>query len=223
MRVFPYHICVWNRLVTLPRDFVTDLITLGEDALAFAFFMLSLLWTQPDQGKVKIEITAATPEFEFLPDNHPLRKLTAQKIVQEENVPKEPNSKLSGFLANVKRVLYWIAAFHWQFYDDLFTCLREGFSFLLYLVYPFPLELYTWLVGSSEESIAWWGVGVVTSIPRYAIQGVSFVADIITQQVEKVNMMVKKSQEGNNSETSDAINMEESKEEDYTQTKRDER
>ena len=220
VRVFPYHICVWNRLVTLPRDFMTDLMTLGEDALAFAFFMISMLWTQPGKGKVKIEITAATPEFEFLPDNHPLRKIAAQKILQEDTGIEEPESKLSGFLANIKRVVYWIAAFHWQFYEDLFTCLREGFSFLLYLVYPFPLELYTWLVGTRGESIAWWGVGVVTSSPRYAIQGVSLVADIITQQVEKVNMMVKKSQEGKDDEAGDSTNDGESKEKDDTKSKR---
>ena len=80
--MFPYHLCVWNRLVTLPRDFVTDLATLGQDAFAFAFFILSLLWTQPGKVEVKIEIIAATPEtaeFEYLPDNHPLRKLRAKQ------------------------------------------------------------------------------------------------------------------------------------------------
>ena len=97
--MFPYHICVWNRLVTLPRDFVTDLATLGQDA--FAFLVLSLLWTQHSKVEVEIEITAATPdtEFECLSDNLPLRRLKATQLLEVETELLEPENKLSGFVA----------------------------------------------------------------------------------------------------------------------------
>ena len=230
VRVFPYYICVWNRLVTLPRDFVTDLATLGQDAFAFAYFVLSILWTQPGKVEVKIELTAATPDtsakFEYLPDNHPLRKLRAKENLEKEPEFQEPESKLSGFLSNLKRIAICIALFHWHFYDDLLTCLREGFGFLFYLLYPFPLDLYAWVMShrasragqGSAGDMAWQGAGLVLGtvgrIPRCGLDGLTWAADKITQAVEKVNMIVKRSQEETETENTDAVSTNKSKEED---------
>ena len=103
--------------------------------------------------------------------------------------------------------MFCIASFHWQFYDDVFTCLKEGFGFLFYLVYPFPLDLYKWVesyssnrseqesAGNMARYLACWVVDTVSSVPKYGLYGVSWAADRVTQGVEKVNMIVKKSQE----------------------------
>ena len=209
IRVFPYYLCVWNRLVTLPRDFVMDLATVGGIAFGFAFTVVSLLWTPPGKIEVKIEVTSATPdttnaEFEYLPDNHPLRKLKLKESLNSETKLEE-ESKLSGFIANLKRLVLCIASFHWKFYDDILTCLKLGFGFLIYLVYPFPQDLYAYVVGNtsirpvqgSAGDLVSWVMGMVSSVPRYGLYGVSWAADRVTQTVERVNMIVKKSQEGN--------------------------
>ena len=78
-------------------SFVTDLATLGQDAFAFAFLVLSLLWTQPGKVEVEIEIIAAETDKEF--DNHPQKRLKAEQSLEVETELQEPENKLSEFLA----------------------------------------------------------------------------------------------------------------------------
>ena len=82
--------------------------------------------------------------------------------------------------------------FHWQFYYDVMTCMREGFGFLLYLVYPFPLDLYFWLMSHSSSrptsesvgGLAWDLAGWVRAGPGYAV-------GVPTKTIEAFNTEVK--------------------------------
>ena len=74
---YPYYICVSNRLSTLPADFLQDLLQVLRLAAGFLHLVVSSLWEQP--RKPRIELTVATPDYDYLPDNHPLRKINLHK------------------------------------------------------------------------------------------------------------------------------------------------
>ena len=91
-----------------------DLATVGGIAFGFAFTVVSLLWTPPGKIEVKIEVTSATPdttnaEFDYLPDNHPLRKLKLKQSLNTETKLEEEESKLSGFITNLKILVLCIS------------------------------------------------------------------------------------------------------------------
>ena len=85
-------------------------------ATGFLYLVVSSLWEKPQ--KPRIEVTVATPDYDYLPDNHPLRKIHIHKPADDDpgNV-----TKFDGFCENVKKVLILVVQFHYQFYDDLFT------------------------------------------------------------------------------------------------------
>ena len=108
---FPYYICVCNRLSTLPADFIRDLGETFRLAAGFFLLLVSNLWEQP--RKPRIEVTVATPDYDYLPDNHPLRKIHIHKSSDE---PEEEMSKLHGMGENMKKILHVVIHFHYQFY-----------------------------------------------------------------------------------------------------------
>merc|ERR1711949_139817 len=98
---FPYYVCVTNRLSTLPVDFLRDLAAVLQLAAGLGGLVLRSLWEQPQQPR--IEVTVATPDYDYLPDNHPLRKIHLQQSTEEA---RKEISKLSGFIENVKKVAF---------------------------------------------------------------------------------------------------------------------
>ena len=45
--VFPYIYYAMKRFITLPREYVKDLATVGGSSAGFVVFVISLLWTHP--------------------------------------------------------------------------------------------------------------------------------------------------------------------------------
>ena len=140
---YPYYLCVANRLVTLPSQLINDLREVASIAFGFLCLTLENIWAQPRNPS--IEVTVATPDFEYLPDNHPLRKLH----LHTSNVDGTQVSKLEGFLENIKKMLGGIFQFHYTFYYDLFLAGKIGFGFLLYLLISCPVLLLKRLAGQS--------------------------------------------------------------------------
>ena len=184
---FPYYICVSNRLSSLPADFIRDLGATFKLAAGFFWLLVSSLWEQP--RKPRIEVTVATPDYDYLPDNHPLRKIHIQKSTEE---PEEEVSKLHGFIENLKKILLVVVQFHYQFYDDLFTVLKIGFGFLFYLISSFPMDMFCYYMDRSrnEETTPFSLESAKTFLALLpaAIKGI---LEMITQTVEAVNLMVK--------------------------------
>ena len=185
---FPYYICVSNRLATLPADFLRDLQAVGQLAAGFLCLVVSSLWEQP--RKPRIEVTVATPDYDYLPDNHPLRKIHIHQSTEEAT---EEFSKIAGFAENIKKVAVAIFQFHYQFYHDLFTVGSIGFGFLFYLISSFPLDVFLYFTNKdtnrnkNEKSLVDNLKTCITLVPA-AFQGV---IGMVTRAVECVNQMVK--------------------------------
>ena len=197
---FPYYICVSNRVSTLPADFIRDLGETLRLASGLFWLLVSSLWEQP--RKPRIEVTVATPDYDYLPDNHPLRKIHIQKSTEE---PEEELSKLHGFMENLKKILVVVVQFHYQFYDDLFTVLKIGFGFLFYLISSFPMDMFCYYMDRSrnEETTPFSLESLKTFLALIpaAIKGT---LEMITQTVEAVNFMVKNMVQKRDSPTEDS-------------------
>ena len=184
---FPYYICVSNRLSTLPADFIRDLGDTFRLAAGFFWLLVSSLWEQP--RKPRIEVTVATPDYDYLPDNHPLRKIHIQRSTEE---PGEEVSKLHGFIENLKKILLIVVQFHYQFYDDLFTVLKIGFSFLFYLISSFPMDMFCYYMDRSRnEETTPFSLESVKTIFTLIPAAIKGILEMITQTVEAVNLMVR--------------------------------
>ena len=142
---YPYYMCVLNRLSTLPTDFLGDLREVASIAYGFLCLTVQNIWAQPRNPS--IEVTVATPDFEYLPDNHPLRKLH----LHSSNVENAEVTKIEGFLGNVKKIFMAIIHFHYTFYHDLFLVGKIGFGFLFYLLTSCPILLLKTLAGQRQE------------------------------------------------------------------------
>ena len=180
---YPYYICVSNRLASLPRDFVHDLLEVGRLALGFTSLAVSSLWDQP--RKPRIEVTVATPDYDYLPDNHPLRKIHLQK---EE--PQEEISKLVGITENLKKVVMSVVQFHYNFYFDIFTTLKIGFGFILYLISSFPMDVFLYFHGSgSDESRS--PLETLKTVIHLIPATAAGIIAAISRSVESVNELVR--------------------------------
>ena len=186
---FPYYVCVSNRLSTLPADFLRDLGAVLQLAAGLGGLVLRSLWEQPRQPR--IEVTVATPDYDYLPDNHPLRKIHLHQSGAEAEQPEEAGSKVSGFVENVRKVVIAVAQFHYQFYDDLFSTLKIGFGFLFYLISGFPMDVFLHFVdtsgGQQQRSVGESLRTVVTVVPSL-LQGL---VGAVTSAVEAANLMVR--------------------------------
>ena len=160
-------------------------------ATGFLYLVVSSLWEKPQ--KPRIEVTVATPDYDYLPDNHPLRKIHIHKPADDDpgNV-----TKFDGFCENVKKVLILVVQFHYQFYDDLFTVGKIGFGFLFYLVTSFPVDVFFYFSGNSSQShsrddktLAENLKSAISLIPAAAfgmIAGVSSAVETVNQIVRNV-------------------------------------
>ena len=142
---YPYYLCVAHRLAGLPSQLVRDLQEVASIASGFLWLTVENLWA--GHRNPSIEVTVATPDFEYLPDNHPLRKLH----LHSSNVEAAQVSKLEGFLENIKKVVGGIFQFHYTFYHDLFLVAQIGLGFLLHILVSCPVLLLKRLAGHSAE------------------------------------------------------------------------
>ena len=178
---YPYYVCVTNRLATLPADFIGDMKEVASIAFGFLCLTIENLWAQPRNPN--IEVTVATPDFEYLPDNHPLRKLH----LHTSNSNDTQLSKIEGFLENVKKICWIIYNFHYTFYHDLFLVGKMGFGFIFYLLTSFPLSLLKKLAGQTQEADADGQTVNPVTIVTGAFSGV---LTIITKIVDDVGVFV---------------------------------
>ena len=102
---YPFYLCVAHRLAALPSQLARDLREVASIASGFLWLTLENIWAQPRNPS--IEVTVATPDFEYLPDNHPLRKLH----LHTSNVDGPQLSKLEGFLENIKKIFGFVKLF----------------------------------------------------------------------------------------------------------------
>ena len=116
-----YLAAVWCETARLPAQFLTDLAAVLVEAWSGLACMLTAV-TRPARPTIKV--VPATPDYDYLPDNHPLRRLKLPPQEEEEEVAGQ---------GLVSRLLLAVARFHWGFYDDLLTTLTLGCRFLVSL------------------------------------------------------------------------------------------
>ncbi|XP_023346354.1 uncharacterized protein LOC111715276 [Eurytemora carolleeae] len=124
--------------------------TAAEGVLGF-ISIFSVCWCVEDLAKIQIAVTAATPlplEDEYLPENHPLRKLRIRDNPAVDALPGTIGKEvtvLSGLFINLQKLIRGVVYFHWKFYHDLFSTLQLGVIFSIYIIYPGSLEFFRFL------------------------------------------------------------------------------
>ena len=127
------------------------------------------------------------PDLDYLPDNHPLRRLRA-RAKEETSTPVSPPSLASLLTATLRQASTSVLLFHHRFYHDLLLTCQEGGSLLAYLVYPFPKDLFQFLQRGKGHG----GVGshlalLLASLPSLAMAALAWVSSYVTLVVGRIS------------------------------------
>ena len=121
------------------------------------------------------------------------------KPVPPATPPPSP-SVMSGLATNISRVATAILLFHHKFYHELFLACWQGFAFLAYLVYPFPIDLVHFVrnfrssstIGGIGLSFGALFVDLFTAVPKIGLSAFARLNTFVNTLVQKMNGLVKK-------------------------------
>ena len=107
---------------------------------------------------------------------------------------------MSGLATNLTRLATAILLFHHKFYHELFLACWQGFAFLTYLIYPFPMDFVHFArnfksestIGGMSVSFGAAFLNVFTGVPMMGVMAFTRLNAFVNTLVQKMNGLVKK-------------------------------